>query len=144
MSKNILLSVASKRVHSYIGESDDLMGRHSQAMECRDCEDFLKHGIDTFKWLHSAEKFLREADYQGISEFDREVQESLKRLYIEWLRPCEFAEKWIASLEKRGLRPDNLKLFRDTCDQVRDIVQRRDWQNRATHARVLSTAKEDW
>ena len=144
MSDNLALSLARIRVHAYADASGELMKQHAEAMECRDCEDFLKMGIEAYQWLQRAEDTMREADYAGIFEFTRETRETLDTLYVAWLKPCEFAEKWIASLNNRSYFPDNLSKFRDACERAQESVQNRDWQNRATNTRVLGTAEESW
>ena len=135
MSNNLTLSMARKRVREYAAETDSLMANHAEAMECRDCEEWLKRGIDAQFWLCRAEEIMRAADEDGLCEFDTEMRRALDCLYEMWLRPCEFAETWIASLATRGYTPDNLGEFRDACDMARDIVERRHWKNVAGNAR---------
>lgn len=144
MADNLALMIAHRRVHAYADESDRLMQRHAEAMECRDCEEFLKKGMDAFKWLRCAEETMREADYEGLYEMTAEVRSALDRLSAAWLTPCEFAETWISSLAERGYAPDNLKEFRETCEEAEDLVQRRHWQNQATAMRALNSAEEVW
>ena len=100
--------------------------------------------IDAYRWLRRAEETMREADYEGIFDFSCQMQDALDTLYIAWLEPCDFVEKWISSLEACQHRPDNSEDFRRACDDVREIVERRDWSNRSTSARVLSMTEEQW
>ena len=144
MSDNTALTLAQRRVQAYASESDDLMKRHAEAMECRDCEDFLRKGIETHNLLRSVEKVVRESDCEGISEFSPEAQDELDALYVSWLKPCEFAELWIASLRERGYTPDNLDEFRKACVIARDTVESRDWQLAVTESREVSSAEEPW
>lgn len=144
MTENLTLRIAQNRVRAYTDESDDLMKRHEEAMECCDCEDLLQIGIDAHKWLRRAEDTMREAVYLGLFEFTHEVKETLDILYAAWLEPCEFAEKWILFLDKREYIPDNLAAFRNACEKVEDTLQHRDWQNLATSTRASSEAEEVW
>lgn len=144
MSENLALKIAHRRVHAYADESDELMQRHAEAMECRNCEAFLKMGIDAFKWVRRAEETIREADYEGISELTPEVQKALDLLYTAWMNPCEFAERWILSLANRGYVPENLEKFRNACEEAEGTIERRNWQRKATAARALNSAEEAW
>jgi hypothetical protein len=144
MAENLALTLAHRRVHAYADESDELIRRHAEAMECHDCEDFLKKGIDAFKWLRRAEETVREADYEGIRETTPEIQESLALLYAAWMTPCEFAERWISSLAMRGYTPGNVEKFRSACEEAEETLQRRSWQSRANAARALNSAEEEW
>lgn len=144
MADNLALIIARRRVHDYATESHELMQNHAEAMECRDCEDFLAKGIDAFKWLRNAEDTMREADYQGVFEFSEPIQQALDALYEMWLVPCRFADTWIESIAARGYVPDNLKKFREACEEADYTVQHRDWKKKATKARVSSSAEEEW
>jgi hypothetical protein len=144
MSDNMILNLAHHRVHAYAEQSDVLMRQHAEAMECRDCEVFLQRGIDANKWLRCAEESMREADKEGIFTFSQEIQDTLDALYLAWINPCEFAERWIQSLAERGYQPENRDDFRRACEETKDLLERRDWQKKAANARVLSTSKEPW
>jgi hypothetical protein len=120
---NLAFRTARLHVHNYSDQSDDLMRRHAEAIECRDCEDFLQLGIDAFKWLGRADRVIRSAVYRGVAEHDPSLDVALATLYAEWLRPCTFAERWIAQQESRGYRVDNLAEFRVCCEEVRAIVE---------------------
>ena len=109
---NLALRTARKHVQNYSYESDDLMLRHAEAIDCRDCEDLLQLGIDAFKWLGRADRVIRSAVYRGLAEYDPSLDVALAALYAEWLKPCTFAEGWIAQQEQRGFRVDNLAEFR--------------------------------
>lgn len=144
MSDNLVLRLSHLRVHEYADELGDVTSHHKDAMECRDCEDFLRKGIESARFLRIAENIFREADYRGISPFDDDLRRAVESLYIAWLNPSEFAEQWIDGLRGRGYVPDNLEAFRQTCDEMRDAVERKEWQSHATNARILATADEPW
>ena len=100
------------------------MLRHAEAIDCRDCEDLLQLGIDAFKWLGRADRVIRSAVYRGLAEYDPSLDVALAALYAEWLKPCTFAEGWIAQQEQRGFRVDNLAEFPSSCcEEVRAIVE---------------------
>ena len=144
MSDNLALMIARRRVQAYKNESDELVQRHAEVRESRDCEAFLAQGVEAFKWLKNADDTMRKADYQGVFEFSRDLRQAVDLLYQAWLIPCEFAESWIASLANRGYAPDNLSRFRSACEEAEFIVQQRDWQNAATASRVLASSEEEW
>ena len=138
---NFVLDIATRRVHRY---ADDLMRDHAQAMECRDCEEHLQQGIDAYKWLRRAEETLREADYEGILTFSKDLEMAIDTLYKAWLGPAEHAERWIKALRQKGYTPDNLNDFREICEDVKEIVGGREWGSKATKARASASAVEPW
>jgi hypothetical protein len=144
MPNDVLLELARRRIEAYAGETCELMRRHAEAMACRDCEDFLRLGIDAHKWLRRAEETLREAAYEGLLDFGPELHAAIDALNDAWLQPCEFAERWIAALAAGGYFPENLNEFQAACESVRDRAERRDWQVRASRPRVLHATDEDW
>lgn len=144
MSENVALRLAQLCVHEYADECRDVLKDHAEAMNCRDCEEFLQKGINAFKFLRYAEEVMRQADYRGIESFTEELRETVGKLYGAWSGPCEMAEKWITALDKEGYVPDNLKAFREACDQVQEIVEQQEWRGRSAHARNLSTSDEPW
>ena len=120
--------LAKLRIRRYRNESEGLLQTHREAMECRDCEDYLQQGLDALDCVRKADALLREADYEGIFEYSEEVREAIRALYAEWLVPCEYAEELIQKQFQRGYQPDNLEKFRTACEVVRDTVERTDWQ----------------
>jgi hypothetical protein len=140
---NICITVAQRRVRDYTDESDRLMQDRAETLECQDCEAFLQHGINAYRWLRRAEEFLREADYQGLVEFEPDLRDVLDALYEAWMRPCEFAEKWIAESLRRGSGVGNLTEYRETCEDARELLQELEWRRSARRARVLLASEED-
>jgi hypothetical protein len=114
------------------------------AMECRDCEEHLQKGIVALKWLQSAERTLRQADYEGLKTFSPELQRALYRLYEKWLAPCEAAQKRIVSLEANGYSPDNLVAFAEACEIANDIVQRRYYSDAVSDSVENAMSQEEW
>lgn len=120
------------------------MHDHHAAMACRDCEDFLKQGLDALRWLRQTEVILREADYEGLQEFTPQAREAIRSLYVAWITPCEHAERMIDVQVKNGYQPDNLKEFREACGLVRDTADRIDWHKRAKQNVDSRLASEPW
>ncbi|MFO1019106.1 MAG: hypothetical protein U0903_00175 [Planctomycetales bacterium] len=144
MSENVALKLAEVCIHEYADESRDAWKDHAEAMNCRDCEEFLQKGINAFKFLRYAEEVMRQADYRGIEPFTGDLRETVGRLYRAWFGPCEMAEQWIETLGGQGYFPENLKAFREACDQVQEIVDQQEWHVRAAHARNLRSSDEPW
>ena len=119
----LALRIARERVGRYRDESDDLMRRHAEAIDCRDCEDFLQLGIEAFNWLGRADQTIRQEVFAGRLEHDPEVDSALAALYSEWLKPCGYAEHWVAVQRERGFRVDNLEEFRKCCREAQAIAE---------------------
>jgi hypothetical protein len=101
------------------------MKSHHEAMECLDCDDLLKVGIDAFQWLVRADEVIRSAVYSGM-EYDAESDQILQRLFREWLAPCEWVNQWIAVHQQRGYDLAHLEAFRKCEQEVRSIVKSMD------------------
>jgi hypothetical protein len=127
MTGNVLFDLAESVVGEYAADSDVLMRSHQDAMECLECEEVLGKGIRAYELLKRAEDTFREADGRGLFDYTEELQNAVDRLYAAWLGPSAFAERWIERLEQVGQFPANRDLFRATCDEVRAIVEDRQW-----------------
>jgi hypothetical protein len=103
--------------------ADVIMQQHQEAMECWECQSFLQLGINIYKWLEQADLDIRKAIFDHKTEYDRDWDASLTALYSEWLKACDFAEKWITSQIERGFTLNNLEEFRKCCEEVRAIVK---------------------
>lgn len=132
---------AKHQVEFYAGQPS-LMQEHSLAMNCRDCEDFLQLGIESYRWLCRAEEWLREEIYEGNRENCSELSKALDRLYSLWQLPVRWAEKWVESQVAHGYEPDNLAEFRQVCAEAQDTVDNRQWSNIAAESRLNDD--EDW
>ena len=142
MEENVYLGVARIQVQAFSAESD-LMRDHYEAMDCWKCEAFLQSGINAYRWLTEAEQLLREADYQGMSDFTPELRSAVESLYNAWLKPCELADKWIADVIRRGYSIGNLVQFRDIRADVEDRLEEIEWGKLATRARENAWSDED-
>jgi len=114
---------AKNRIHSFAGEGEEMVVRHDQAMECFDCRDFLQLGIDAYQWLTRADEQLREEVFAGQIDHNAEADQAIDVLYKTWLKPCDFAEKWITVQQQRNFEIENLTEFRRCVEEVRAIVR---------------------
>ncbi len=94
------------------GDADAYLRLHQEATDRRDCEAFLKAGIDSFRWLNSADQRYRSDLYKNRSAPNADVEEALGRMLTDWLRISELAEDWIASHLERGSVLEQLNEFR--------------------------------
>jgi len=140
---SLAFRAAQTHVEFYANESD-LMTQHGEVMDCRDCEDFLRLGIDAFHWISRADEALRSAEYDGGSDEAARLDLALDGLYKGWQRPCECARKWIQLQVAKGHSPGNLREFQECCEEVEDRVQRRDWEHRSRRARTENFSGEEW
>lgn len=117
------LAIRSARLHvkSFSDESDVIQSS-SEALECRDCEDFLQLGIDAFRWLNRADEHIRRAVFAGVPH-NEEADRALIALYKAWLAPCAVAEGRVASQENRGYQVDNLAEFRNCVAEVEALLK---------------------
>lgn len=113
---------AKQHVQSYAQEFD-VMACHKEAMDCRNCESFLQMGIDAFEWMIRADRAVRMAIYRGDKDFDPDFEVAMSELCKSWLKPCEFAESWIAIQLERGYEIDNLSEFRHCVEEMTAIIE---------------------
>ena len=121
IDSDISLRLAEKHIEEY-RDKDEIISRHHEAMECRDCEDFLELGIEAYKWLRLADRMLRQAAVKGI-DVSAEVTDALATLYRHWLIPCSHAEERIKQQEDRGFVLRNADAFRNAREQVKQQVR---------------------
>jgi hypothetical protein len=117
----LALREARRHVCTFTDEAE-IMRNHREAMECHDCEAFLQLGIDAFNWLVRADQTIRKAVFSG-GEYDAEADEAIQELFKAWLKPCAFANQWIAVQEQRHYHLANLEEFRKCEQEVRSIVK---------------------
>lgn len=142
MNETLGLELAKLRVRRYRDESESLMTRVRAAEECRQCEDFLKMGIDAYHWIASAEETIRAGASEGLVEITPEIDSAFAAVYRMWVIPCEFAEKWVAIQEARNFSVDNLEQFRECCEAAADWLERREWVELSDESRIASFAAE--
>ena len=120
MSELNVISIAEQKVEQF-----DLMSQHRQAMECRDCEEFLQSGIEAFKCIQWAEETLRAAvvEFHVDLPFEK-TGRIIRTLYRQWFGPVEFARQWIAKNQANGYLPDNLTEFRAAVADCKKQIER--------------------
>lgn len=138
MAGSLALRYARRNIQTFSDQSEDLMGRHFEAMDCRDCEAFLQLGIDAFGWLVRADQVAHaKAREDSVAEHQfAEIAESLRLLFRAWLGPCEFAENWIADQEAREYVVENAHRFREYREEVEAVVESFDSEDLATDALI--------
>lgn len=99
------------------------MARYKLAMDCRDCEDFLRLGVDAFWWLSRADELVRDAVFSGRQPYDADIDEAIALLYKTWLKPCALADQWIKVQRDRNFVVDGLDEFRRCVAEVTAIVR---------------------
>lgn len=119
-------SLAYRHAHKLVGdyktEAGDLMVEHRAAMDCRDCEDFLQLGIDSFDWITRAAGAVRSQAILSDDPVFSQGESALKQLRSAWLEPCRFAEGWAALQLAQNYTVSNLEGFRDCCKKMQAIV----------------------
>ena len=116
--------------------SEQLLKDHQEAMECRDCEDFLRLGIEAFQWLQKAHQSIQDDVYHGRSIFDAHVEHAITKLYQRWLKPYSTAERWMKGLQGQGFELDNAVDFARCCQEASAILEERRMAEAARHARL--------
>ena len=118
----LAIETARRSVFRFCETSDDLIGRHKEALDCYNCEAFLQIGIDAYHWLIRADELFRMCVAKGIEEFDENVDKALRLLFRDWLDRCKFANDWVDIQHQRGFEVDNLEQFQRCEEEIRAIV----------------------
>ena len=63
---------------------DRFLRDHAEAMECRDCEDYLRLGVQAFNWLRTACRHIEDDILAGQAEYDEQLEQSITELYVNW------------------------------------------------------------
>ena len=121
-----------------------LLHEHVEAMESRDCDEFLRLGIEAFRWLEKARADIRADVLAGHAVYDPELEATITRLYERWLAPCTRAEDWARAQTTRGYALDNAKEFHDCCEATRDILESRQFHSRVRTVRLEGSPEEGW
>lgn len=134
--KNLDLELAECQLQQF--EHDDPVLRdHREAEDYWRCEEFLKVGIEAYKFLSRAEEAFIVADVAGIAEYSAELQSFVKALYGRWLATCPSAVEWINRLSAQGHDVENRKAFLACVDLVQD------WTERDHHCEFGKSAAEE-
>ena len=105
--------------------TERLLKDHKEAMECRDCEDFLRLGIEAFRWLQKAHQSIQDDVYHGRSVYDDAFEHAITKLYQLWLKPYNTAQRWMKSLQGHGFELDKADHFARCCHEASAILEER-------------------
>lgn len=144
MNNSLIVELAQIQVARYRHDLDEVMKHHVEAMECRDCEEWLQKGIETFQWLQWAEKILRQADYEGLYSFTPEMRQTIVSMYANWLAPRDSVLHWVEELRAKGYLPDYVSEFETACDIADEIVQKRQFVEVVGRSLKQILAHEEW
>lgn len=122
--------------------TEQLLKDHQEAMECRDCEDFLRLGIEAFQWLQKAHQNIQDDVYHGRSVYDEHVERAVTKLYQRWLKPYDTAQRWMKSLRDQGFELDNAVDFARCCHEASSILEERLMAEAARRARLQSSGDD--
>jgi hypothetical protein len=123
---------------------DQLLREHAAAMESRDCDEFLRLGIEAFRWLEKARANIRADVLAGRAVYDADLESAITRLYEQWVATCARAEIWAKAQAERGYALDNAAEFRECCDAAQDILETRQFHDCVRAVRLEGPAEEGW
>jgi hypothetical protein len=142
--ESLELQIARSKIQQYEHDAEESVVRASrQAQDCMECETFLDVGIAALEWLERAEESINVAEAEGF-EIPTGVDEAIAVLHVAWLRPCHFAEKWIAKCQATGYDIRNLAAFRDCCARAQEWLDRDAFYKHSRGAREERFAQEPW
>ncbi len=143
--ESLELRIARQKIERYQHDADKaLIGDSEQAQDCLDCEAFLAGGIRALEWLERSENAIAEAVAEGVFDMRPELEDGLEALHHAWLRPCAFAEEWIASCQENGYEIKNLTVFRECCQRAREWTERNSLYKQSKAVRQERFAQEAW
>jgi hypothetical protein len=111
---------ARNNLQAFAGEGD-IIEKSYEAMECRDCEDFIRMGLDSIAWIQRLDRGVRVRCAKGTLVPNAEGDEKIDGLYRAWLKPCALAVNWANIQKGRDFDVDNL----DELLRLKEIVLKR-------------------
>jgi hypothetical protein len=99
---------------------DDVINLHRHAMDCQDCEDLLKIGIEAFQWIVRADQVLRQ-NLDSIQ--DPTIFEDIDQLVLQWLRPVQKVQRLIDKHQKRNFELDHLSEFLECVETAKALAK---------------------
>jgi hypothetical protein len=142
---------ARNHLQAFAGEGD-IIEKSYEAMECRDCEDFIRMGMDSIAWIQRLDSRVRVLCAKGTLVPNAEGDERIDDLYRAWLKPCALAVQWANVQKARDFDVDNLdellRLKEIVLKQVREADAMREISHRVPPAEVLrlieATPQQAW
>lgn len=115
----------------------DVIKNHCEAMDCHNCVDFIKLGIETHGWLLRADAACRDLESLGPVDESELHFDTLETLMRRWLSICEEAGSWIDLQLQRGFEIEDFDEFKVCEERVRLSLEELDADNE-----VLSPAMQ--
>ena len=146
MSEPLEITLARFEVEQYadIAEEDPVVRASQQAQYCLDCEEFLDKGIQSFASIECGERTLYRAHTAGLIDLTPELETAIEVIRRRWLRPCAFAEAWIANCESNGYQVRNAEEFRTSCRRANEWFERAAEFERTKAIRDEQMLQEPW
>jgi hypothetical protein len=146
MSEPLELELARFEVEQYenIADEDVIVHESRQAQDSMDCEEFLNRGIQSYTSIECGERTLYRAHSAGLIDVTPELEQEIETIRRRWLRPCGFAESWIATCHKNGYQIRNLEEFRQCCRRANEWFDRAAEFHRAKAIRDEALDQEPW
>lgn len=146
MSEPLEIALARFEVEQYadIADEDAVVRESKQAQDCFDCEEFLEKGIQSFTSIECGERTLYRAHTAGLIDLTPELETAIEVIRRRWLRPCTFAEAWIANCEKNGYQVRNATEFRSSCRRAKEWFESAAEFERAKAIRDEQLMQEPW
>jgi hypothetical protein len=138
--ESLELVIAQKHLRDY---SVDAMNGHHQAERPSACQRLLQ-GIEAFKWIVRAEETIRQAAYDGLLDYSKEVDDALEALYRGWLAPCEQIEALARQEIVQDGELDCAREFAACRDNARDWIERHEWAKASQRSRQRRFESEPW
>ena len=102
---------AARRVQEFRDIAHDhgtsVVDESRQAMDCLECDDFLRLGVEAYRWITRVDELLRFALYRGSCDYDETVESAILGLLTEWLSQSSAAIKWASLCKAHGYKLDN-------------------------------------
>lgn len=125
MFSDELYQIATQSVDEYESQWEQWKADHEDLKECWACEDWLESGLTSYKGLCYLDSNLALGAKLGRIDLTHNIQIGLISLFERWLAPAEDAGAWIASLTKRGQKPNFSDEINEAIAAVKQLVTER-------------------
>ncbi len=93
-------------------ESEPWKQDHEDAMDCISFQSTLEFGIGLYDFLVRIDERVRDEMLKNKASRDAKVLQIIRRLFGEWLVPCEAVNARLVDLEKKGFDVEHAAAFR--------------------------------